>query len=36
MNKYIKIIDEINKISINHKKILNDIQNYLECKYNQL
>lgn len=36
MNKYIKMIDEINKISKNNKKILNDIHNYLECKYNQL
>ena len=36
MIKYIKIIDEINKISENDNKILNDIKNYLECKYNQL
>jgi len=36
MNKYIKTIDEIKKISENDNKILNDIKNYLECKYNQL
>ena len=36
MNKYIKMIDEIKKISENDNKVLNDIQNYLECKYNQL
>ena len=34
INTYVKIIDEIKKISENYKKILKDIKNYLKFKNN--